>query len=72
MQSNWYVNGYREEPSGIDVIGGKTGTTDEAGSCLITLMKDENEVPYLALIMGAESRTILYNNMDELIHIAVQ
>lgn len=72
LQSNWYVNGYRTEPAGVDVIGGKTGTTDEAGSCLITLLKDENDVPYLALIMGAESRTILYNNMDELIHIALQ
>ena len=72
LQSNWYVNGYRAEPDGVDVIGGKTGTTDEAGSCLITLLKDEKDVSYLALIMGAESRTILYDNMDNLIQNALQ
>ena len=72
LQSNWYINGYREVPEGVKVIGGKTGTTDEAGSCLITLLKDENESPYLAIIMGAESRPVLYDNMDVLIRTALQ
>lgn len=72
LQSNWYVNGYREVPDGVEVIGGKTGTTDEAGSCLITLLRDENESPYLAIIMGAESRPVLYDNMDILIRTALQ
>jgi len=72
LQSNWYVNGYRDVPDGVQVIGGKTGTTDEAGSCLITLLKDENDSSYLAIIMGAENRPVLYDNMDILIRTALQ
>ncbi len=72
LQSNWYVNGYREQPEEASIIGGKTGTTDEAGSCLITLLKDKNDAPYLAVIMGAEDRYVLYDNMDILIRTALQ
>ena len=72
LQSNWYVNGYNEAPEGASVVGGKTGTTDEAGSCLVTLLEDANETPYLAVIMGAENRPVLYENMDEMIRLALQ
>ena len=66
-QSNWYINGNASDPEGMNSIGGKTGTTDEAGSCLITLFEDEQKKPYLAIIMGAESRTVIYDNMNQLI-----
>lgn len=65
-QSNQFVNGAREIPKGINVIGGKTGTTDEAGACLILYSK-RNDSPYISIIMGADSKTILYDNMSELI-----
>lgn len=65
-QSNQFVNGTREVPEGISVIGGKTGTTDEAGACLILYSK-RNDIPYISIIMGADSKTILYDNMSELI-----
>ncbi len=65
-QSNQYVNGAREIPKNISVIGGKTGTTDEAGACLILYSK-RNDSPYISIIMGADSKTILYDNMSELI-----
>lgn len=65
-QSNQYVNGTRNIPQNVNVIGGKTGTTDEAGACLILYSK-RNETPYISVIMGADSKTILYDNMSELI-----
>lgn len=65
-QSNQYVNGARDIPKGVSVIGGKTGTTDEAGACLILYSK-RNDSPYISIIMGADSKTILYDNMSELI-----
>lgn len=65
-QSNQYINGAREIPKNIDVIGGKTGTTDEAGACLILYSK-ANEHPYISIIMGADLRNILYDNMTNLI-----
>ena len=66
-QSNWYINGNASDPEGMNSIGGKTGTTDEAGSCLITLFEDEQKKPYLAIIMGAESRPVIYDNMNQMI-----
>ena len=66
-QSNWFINGRASAPSGITVVGGKTGTTDEAGSCLMMLFKDETDTPYIAVIMGAANRTVLYENMKSLL-----
>lgn len=66
-QSNQYVIGVQEIPEGIDVIGGKTGTTNEAGACLIQLVKDEENTSYICMIMGADTRPILYKNMTNLL-----
>lgn len=71
-QSNWYINGNASDPEGMNSIGGKTGTTDEAGSCLITLFEDEQKKPYLAIIMGAESRPVIYDNMNQMISSTLQ
>ncbi len=66
-QSNQYVIGVQKQPEGIDVIGGKTGTTDEAGACLIQLVKDEENTSYISMIMGADNRSVLYKNMTNLL-----
>lgn len=66
-QSNQFVNGTREVPSGVNVIGGKTGTTNEAGACLILYFTSKSNKPYISIIMGADSRPLLYKNMTELI-----
>ena len=67
-QSNQYVIGMQEIPEGIEVVGGKTGTTDEAGACLIQYVKEKaSDTPYISIIMGAETRPVLYENMTALI-----
>lgn len=66
-QSNQFVNGARVSPENVNVVGGKTGTTDEAGACLILYSKNSEASPYISIIMGAESKTILYDNMTDLI-----
>lgn len=66
-QTNNYLNGYSKIPDGVTVVGGKTGTTDEAKCCLVLLTEDENKVPYLSVILGAPSKKALYNNMSALI-----
>lgn len=66
-QSNLFVNGTRTVPENVTVIGGKTGTTDEAGACLILFNQDSAENPYISIIMGAPSKTVLYDNMSSLI-----
>lgn len=66
-QSNQFINGGRSVPKGIDVIGGKTGTTFDAGACIVLYVKDANETPYISIIMGASSRRNLYDNMTFLL-----
>lgn len=66
-QTNNYLTGKVKIPTGVTVVGGKTGTTDEARSCLVLLTMDENEIPYLSIVLGASSRASLYTNMTSLI-----
>ena len=70
-QTNQFVTGLRSEPTGIDVIGGKTGTTDQAGSCLIMYSKTDSH-PYISVVMGADNKAELYENMTHLISAAVK
>lgn len=66
-QSNQFINGTTVVPDGVIVLGGKTGTTDEAGACLVLCVTDENSNPYISIIMGAEAKAVLYENMGNLI-----
>lgn len=62
-QSNKFVNGSRDIPKGVTIIGGKTGTTYEAGYCLVLYGKDSAGTPYISVIMGSTSSRNLYDNM---------
>ena len=66
-QTNFFLNGIYEVPEGVTVVGGKTGTTDEARNCLMLYCLDKDNNPYLAIIMGAETKGKLYTNMSSLI-----
>lgn len=65
--SNYYLRGDAQAPSGITVLGGKTGTTSAAGSCLILLSRDSGSNPYISVILRAESRDVLYTQMTDLL-----
>ncbi len=65
--TNYYASGNAALPQGEEIIGGKTGTTDEAGSCLILLVEDESKNPYISIVMGADTKEILYNDMTAII-----
>lgn len=66
-QTNNYLTGKSKVPEGVNVIGGKTGTTSNSKCCLVLLSTDENDVPYVSIILGAPSKVALYNNMSSLI-----
>ncbi len=68
--TNQFIKGDREVPEGYTVLGGKTGTTEAAGKCLIIYFKDEKDNPYIACILRADDYDVLYNNMTELIQSA--
>ena len=51
----------------MTVIGGKTGSTNEAGQCLMLFTRDENGSPYISVILRAENRDYLYSEMIDLL-----
>lgn len=65
--TNYYFQGLAEAPSGITVLGGKTGTTNAAGHCLVLVSKDTANNPYISVILRADSRDDLYVQMTELL-----
>ena len=67
LPTNYYSAGEATPPDGVNVLGGKTGTTDEAGSCVILYDQDMDSNPYISVIMGAENKTILYDDMTALL-----
>ena len=65
--TNAFLRGDRKAPTNITVIGGKTGSTNAAGHCLILLAKDSSGNPYIAVVMRAEDTDTLYNEMTQLL-----
>ena len=56
-------------PEQVTVIGGKTGTTSAAGSCLILLARDTAGSPYISVILKATARDVLYEQMTRLLNV---
>ena len=62
--TNGYVNGSYSAPGSVTVIGGKTGTTQAAGHCLILYSKDRNSNSYISVILQSETNDDLVANMN--------
>lgn len=67
-QTNFYALGEAELPQSATIIGGKTGTTELAGNCLILLEKDASGRPYISIVMGADTKSLLYQDMTAIIN----
>lgn len=65
--TNKYLKGDETAPEGINVIGGKTGTTNDAGYCLVLYSKKGEDIPYISIVFKADSRDNLYHQMTELL-----
>ncbi len=64
--TNLYRTGSKQVPDGFTVIGGKTGTTNEAGSCMLCSFEGTDHHTYILGIMHAEDRDDLYNQFADL------
>jgi len=62
--SNQFTSGAVTVPDGVQAVGGKTGTTTAAKSCLVQLFTDEQGQRYVAIILGCKERGILYEEMQ--------
>ena len=65
--TNLYMRGTYEMPANINVIGGKTGTTNAAGHCLMLYSRSSDGTPYISIIMKETSGENLYTDMTKLL-----
>ncbi len=65
--TNLYLRGEKEAPAGVTVIGGKTGTTNAAGHCLIMLSRDVSGAPYISVVLRAPTLDSVYAEMKDLL-----
>jgi D-alanyl-D-alanine carboxypeptidase len=62
-----YLTGETDPPKNVTVLGGKTGTTSEAGNCLVIETQNAYGQPYISVVVGARSKTALYEDMNSLL-----
>ncbi len=67
LSTNLYHKGDYNPPEKVDVVGGKTGTTNAAGHCLMILSRDTSGNPYISIVLRSESRDLLYTEMTDLL-----
>jgi D-alanyl-D-alanine carboxypeptidase len=65
--TNLFLQGVYTPPGQVTVIGGKTGTTNAAGHCLMILSKDTEGNSYISVILKSSSRDVLYGEMHDLL-----
>ena len=67
--TNYYLLNEYPVPEGVTMVGGKTGTTSLAGSCLILMTEDEEGNRYFSEVLGAKSKDQLYQSMTKLLEV---
>ena len=65
--TNKYLAGTETAPDGITVLGGKTGTTGEAGYCLVLLSQNASGQNLISIVLKADCRDNLYLLMNEML-----
>ncbi len=67
QNSNAYIRGEAFAPEHVTVIGGKTGTTNAAGSCLIIYAKNSSGNPFISVVLKSIDKTTMYTEMTDLL-----
>ena len=65
--TNQYLSGHAKSPDGFTVIGGKTGTTGDAGYCLVLYSMNEQSQPIISIVLKADGKSNLYLLMNEML-----
>ena len=64
---NSYLLGYTVPPTGVTIIGAKTGTTKEAGNCLTLIVTGTFGTNYIAVLGKCNGYEALYTQMNTLL-----
>lgn len=67
ISTNKYLAGTETAPDGITVLGGKTGTTGDAGYCLVLLSQNASGQNLISIVLKADCRDNLYLLMNEIL-----
>ncbi len=62
-----YLTGEAVLPKNVTILGGKTGTTSLAGNCLALLTQNAYGRPFVSIVMGAQTKDLLYEQMNSLL-----
>lgn len=68
VSTNRYLNGKESAPAGFTVVGGKTGTTYEAGYCLVLYSYNDQNQPIISIVYNSDCTLNLYYLMNELLY----
>ena len=64
-----YLIGEATPPKDVTVLGGKTGTTTEAGNCLALISQNAYGHPFVSVVLGAATKDVLYQEMNSLLQV---
>lgn len=62
-----YLTGEATAPNDVTILGGKTGTTEVAGNCLAILTQNAYGKTFVSIVMGADTKELLYQEMNSLL-----
>ena len=65
--TNQYLTGNATTPDGFQIVGGKTGTTGEAGYCLVLYSYNPSGQPIISIVFKADGKSNLYLLMNEML-----
>lgn len=65
--TNQYLTGNIETPAGYKIVGGKTGTTDEAGYCILLSVDSNLSDKYIVGVLKAQSSLNLYAEINTIL-----
>lgn len=65
--TNRYLNGQTKEPEDITVVGGKTGTTNAAGYCLVLYSKNKKGDDIVSIVYKGKTRSDMYTLMNQIL-----
>lgn len=65
--TNQYLTGATETPEGFSIVGGKTGTTGDAGYCLVLYSYNPKGNPIISIVFKADGKSNLYLLMNEML-----
>lgn len=65
--TNGFLLGTQAAPQGLTIIGGKTGTTLAAGSCLAIYSKGDSGNEYISVILKAGNSQSVFSQMAQLL-----